>query len=70
MLGLSLRLGQLHLATQGAGEATRCWDITLPGKTGSLIPNENCSDDAMVTTSYSAELLGSFSNINCLALRF
>lgn len=77
-------LGQLHVAAHTDGKATRCQAVTLPGKTDSLIPDENCSDDAMdslipdencfddamVTTSYSAELLRSYSSIiNCLALR-
>lgn len=63
-------LGQLHVAAHRDGKATRCQAVTLPGKTDSLIPDENCSDDAMVTTSYSAELLRSYSSIiNCLALR-
>lgn len=51
-------------------KATRYWDVTLPGKTDSLIPNGNSSGDATVTPSYSAELLRSYSNIvGCLAVR-
>lgn len=38
MLGLSFCLGQLHLAANVAGKATKCQDIMLPGKTDSYFP--------------------------------
>lgn len=71
MLGLSFCLGQLHLTAHRDHQAIRCWDITLPGKPDSFIPNENCSGDATVTTSYQAEILrSSLDIVNCLAVRF